>query len=118
MRKLSVPGKIAAEAIKNLFRAPAATGGAGQATEHYRGLITYDPAGCVACGLCMKDCPTGAIKVINDGSREEKKMRAEIDTGRCIFCCQCADSCAKKCIAVTPNYNLNATSREGLKRKL
>ncbi len=121
MRDIKIPGKIAAEVLKNLFRKPATIGVSGNEpvkSERLRGLISYNPENCVACGLCMKDCPTGAIKIINDGTREEKKMRGEIDTGRCIFCCQCVDSCAKKCISVTPEFNLNGTSREELKKKL
>lgn len=120
MRKLSVPGKIAAEAVKNLFRKPATltSSDAGELSPKLRGLISWNPENCVACGMCMRDCPTGAIKIVNEGTREEKKLRGEIDTGRCIFCCQCVDSCAKKCITNTAEYELHADSREGLKRKL
>lgn len=115
-----MPGKIAMQAVKNLFSSPATVKSNEKifVSDSYRGMISYNSENCVACGLCSKDCPTGALKIVNEGTKEEKKMKAVLDTGRCIFCCQCADSCAKKCISVTNNYNLNAGSREELKKQL
>lgn len=115
------PGKLAAKAIKNLFSKPATVSVRGNEsiiTDSYRGMISYSSENCVACGLCMRDCPTGAIKIINDGTKEERKMRAEIDTARCIFCCQCVDSCAKKCLSSTQNFRLSSMDKNELRKKL
>jgi formate hydrogenlyase subunit 6/NADH:ubiquinone oxidoreductase subunit I len=115
------PGRISAEVLRTLFKKPATIayrGGKLTLNDQYRGLLSYDPSLCVACGLCMKDCPTGALQVINDGTREEKKMRAVLDTGRCIFCGQCADSCARKALHCTPEADLAGFSRGDLKKPL
>lgn len=44
----------------------------------------------MGCGLCVQDCPQGAINLIGG--------RAEIDTGRCNSCYQCVDACPQGAI--------------------
>ncbi len=56
------------------------------------------PQNCINCVLCMRDCPTGAITIENKGTKEEKDMHAYLNVGRCVFCCQCVDTCPKKCL--------------------
>lgn len=91
------PGKLSKEALKNLFENPTTTSYAGKGKINvergYRGRLQYDPTKCINCRLCMKDCPTGAITIINEGTKEDKKMKAVLNVGHCIFCCQCVDSC-------------------------
>ena len=60
----------------------------------------------------MRDCPTGAIEIrkIN-----EKEFEAIIDLGRCIYCAQCVDSCFKKALEVTPEYELAQLDNTKLK---
>ncbi len=117
MKKTS-PGRIALEAIKNLFKKPATTEyagkGAPEVEKNYRGMLIYNPDDCISCGLCMRDCPTGAIKVTNEGTKEDKKMSATLDTGKCIFCCQCVYSCPKECLSYTQNIDFARTDKDGL----
>ena len=46
--------------------------------------------GCIGCGICMKNCPSGAVKVEN--------FHAIIDQEKCTHCGLCAEKCPKKCI--------------------
>ncbi|MCR4597886.1 MAG: RnfABCDGE type electron transport complex subunit B [Acetatifactor sp.] len=45
---------------------------------------------CIGCGLCMKNCPAGAVKVEN--------FCASIDQEKCIGCGACKEKCPKKAI--------------------
>lgn len=57
-----------------------------------RGPVTMKACsvGCVGCGICMKNCPEGAVKVEN--------FCAVIDYDKCTGCGTCAEKCPKKAI--------------------
>ena len=46
--------------------------------------------GCTNCGICLPDCPTGAI---------HETDRVFIDTGECTMCMVCGDSCPGKVVS-------------------
>ena len=46
---------------------------------------------CVACGVCVKECPIGAISVW-------KGCHAVVDKNVCIGCAKCAGNCPTGCI--------------------
>lgn len=50
----------------------------------------YCKIGCVACRVCEKNCPVGAIKVEDN--------HAKIDYSKCVSCGLCAEKCPKKLI--------------------
>ena len=52
----------------------------------------YCKAGCIACHICEKNCPSGAITVENNV--------AHIDQEKCTHCGTCAEKCPKKAIRV------------------
>jgi len=110
-------GKILGAAVRNIFRRPATIpylGGELKLDPRNRGLLRYDKESCVDCGLCMKDCPTGAIRIENRGTREQRDMHAYLNMGKCIFCGQCADSCAKKSITLSSESNLAEFTQDAL----
>lgn len=57
-----------------------------------KGVLTrkYCDAGCIACHICEKICPTGAISV-ND-------FKASIDYTKCIDCGKCVEKCPRHII--------------------
>jgi ech hydrogenase subunit F len=75
--------------------------------EGYRGAIVIDPEKCTGCGLCVRDCPTGALKL-------EKKSRDEFKLihypARCAYCSQCESSCVRGAIGHS-NALVGATDR-------
>lgn len=109
------PGKIIIMAIKEFFKKPATISypkGKMQIAGNYRGRLEYEPSGCIGCKLCVRSCPAGAIEIINEGSKEEKKMKAVLNVGHCIFCCQCVDSCPKKCLTYSQNIDLSSLDKK------
>ena len=52
----------------------------------------YCKAGCIACHICEKNCPSDAIKVTDN--------IAHIDQEKCTHCGICAEKCPKKAICV------------------
>lgn len=103
--------------FKSLFKKPATIpymGGKLSLDSRVRGLLEYDSTTCVDCKLCMKDCPTGAIRIVNNGTKTERDMHAYLDTGLCIFCAQCVDSCSKNSLSCSANANLSQLDRGNL----
>ena len=48
---------------------------------------------CVACGVCMKSCPKGAISIY-------RGCYAVVEGAKCVGCGKCAKACPAGCIAV------------------
>ena len=80
--------------------------------DRYRGKIKYYPERCIGCMLCVKDCPSDAIKIKKIG---EKKFQAEFDLAKCIYCAQCVDSCPKDALESTQEFELAALDHGKLK---
>ena len=115
------PGGLAGLAIKNLFQKPATQVhqfGEDGIQKGYRGRLLYDPTTCINCVMCERDCPTGAITIKNAGTKEEKQMHAYLNLGRCVFCCQCVDTCPKKSLSFSSDVLLANFTRESLEIEL
>ena len=56
-------------------------------------LAFVDKKTCVACGVCMKACPKGAISI-------DRGCYAAVDAAKCVGCGLCARGCPAGCILV------------------
>ncbi len=68
-----------------------------------RGRLKFDPAKCIGCRLCVRDCPAGGIEVTKTGDRQ---FEVVIDLGKCIYCGQCAENCNKEAIMLSDDFEL------------
>lgn len=109
------PGKIASQLIKSLFKKPATLNYPAQRSgmpKGFRGKLKFDALLCIGCKMCMRDCPSGAIEIKEIGP---KKFQAEINLGKCIYCGQCTDSCLKKALEITGEFELAQLKTDKLK---
>lgn len=61
---------------------------------------------CTACELCMRACPTAAIKIVAPrGEDKKKKLEVfEIDFAFCCFCGLCEEACNFSALKLTGQY--------------
>ena len=56
-------------------------------------LALVDQNICVACGVCAKTCPKGAISIYQG-------CYAIVDEGKCVGCGLCGKACPAECISI------------------
>ena len=92
---------FARTALKNLFSRPATVGypyEPAKFPQRMRGHIEIQTENCIRCGLCMRSCPPGAIRV------DKAAGTWTINRFDCIQCGSCAGACPKKCLSLVPGY--------------
>ena len=103
---MTKPGKMLAEVLRSVGRKPATVRYPRVKVTmpaDFRGKLAFDPAKCIGCKLCMRDCPSAAIEIVKVG---DKKFEAHIDIAKCIACGQCVDSCPKDALRLTGDFEL------------
>jgi len=109
------PGKMLREVLCTMLKKPATNKYPAQKLDmpkNFRGKLKFDPAKCIGCKMCMRDCPTNAITI---NKLPDNKFEAVIDLSRCIYCAQCVDSCPKKALEPTPEVELAQLDKNKLK---
>ncbi len=111
------PGKMLREVLSHLTKKPATKKYPAEPIklpDGFRGRLRFYPEKCVGCKLCMKDCPANAITIEKVGDTFE----AIVNLDRCIYCAQCVDSCNKKALEMTKQFELAQIDRRALKVKV
>ena len=101
------------ELIKNIIRKPVTLRFPYEKEKPHdtmRARVSWNIEKCVGCSLCVKICPSNAIKL------EGRKREAEIiyKIGFCIFCGECVDICPTKAIYTTKDFELVYTKKREL----
>jgi len=112
------PGKMIREVLTSILRKPATVlypFVQVRMPANFRGKLRFHQAKCIACKLCVKDCPSDAITITKHA---DGKIDAEIDLSRCIFCAQCVDSCPKDALEATAEFEIANGNRAKLKVEL
>ncbi len=90
-------------------------------TERFRGhieLVKNPETGkpkCIACGMCMRGCPSGCITLAGKKPEGEKKKaltKYVLDFTTCSLCGTCIESCNFGAIQFSKDYNLASTRKE------
>ena len=92
---------FAGRALKNLFQKPATTAYPFQPAvypERMRGHVEIQIENCICCGLCMRSCPSQAIRV------DRKAGTWTIERFDCVQCGSCVNVCPKKCLTMESGY--------------
>ena len=69
--------------------------------------LVWDRQKCTGCCTCAKSCPQGVIEIVTSDNIENNKYVVEkyqVDTGYCIQCGLCVESCPYEALFFSTNY--------------
>jgi len=108
---------------KHLFRKPITTQYPEQKLNVSRRIrgnqLIWIEEECTACGSCQRACPVGCLKLTSSRG-EDKKLHVDsfdLDIGLCIFCGLCVESCPKKNLFMSSDYEKHAYNRKDFQLK-
>lgn len=106
--------------FKHLFRQPITTQYPEEKlipSRRFRGYeLVWVPEKCTGCATCAKSCPQGNIEIVTSrGANNRYNVeKFELDTGRCMFCGLCVESCPFVALFMGRNYERAAYRRQKL----
>jgi NAD(P)H-quinone oxidoreductase subunit I len=86
-------------------------------SRRFRGYqLVWDKERCTGCATCAKSCLQGNIEIVTSRGEGDKYVveKFEVDTGRCIFCGLCVESCPYDALFLSMEYELSTYRREDL----
>ncbi len=130
---MKIPARVFSEVIKHLFKKPATSSypfTPAKPAAQFRGRIDFDSSKCIGCQMCVRVCPAKAIEI--PLSKEQppapvqvegqpivpakKKFDCIMRLGSCVYCWQCAETCPKKALITTQDFELASVNRKELTR--
>lgn len=106
--------------FKHLFRAPITVQYPEEkltVSRRIRGNeLVWFPEKCTGCATCAKSCPQGNIEIVTHRDEANNYIvdKFEVDTGRCMFCGLCVESCPYEALAMGYSYERAQYSRKDL----
>ena len=79
--------------------------------------LVWDRQKCTGCCTCAKSCPQGVIEIVTSTNFENNKYEVEkyqVDTGYCIQCGLCVESCPYEALFFSTNYECAKYRRDDL----
>lgn len=96
--------------FKHLFRRPITTQYPEErliTSRRIRGNeLVWDKEKCTGCATCAKSCLQGAIEIITSRAEDNRYVvdKFEVDSGYCIFCGLCVESCPFDALFLSYDY--------------
>ena len=107
--------------IKHLFRHPTVSQYPEQKLHLSRRMrgneLIWDKEKCTGCATCSKTCPQGVIEIVTSVNPVENKYVVEkfqVDTGYCISCGLCVESCPYSALFMGYSYERAQYRRDEL----
>jgi len=65
-------------------------------------LLVVDDKKCISCSRCAKECPVGAVEMVEVGVNEKGRpiKRPVFDKGKCVSCETCVEICPKDALTM------------------
>lgn len=90
--------------------------------ERSRGIVVLlsdketGEANCTSCMLCMRACPTAAIRIVSPRGEDKKRhlQEFEVDNLLCCFCGLCEEACSFAAIKMATMYEFSTQNKEDL----
>lgn len=84
----------------------------------FRGCLRFEFEKCIACGICVNNCPNDVLSLETEKSEKTKKKKLlsyTIDFQYCMFCNLCVEGCPTNCLDFDHDFELSQFKREDIK---
>jgi NADH-quinone oxidoreductase subunit I len=84
----------------------------------FRGCLRFQFEKCIACGICVNNCPNDVLSFEtekSDKSKKKKLLSYSIDFQYCMFCNLCVEGCPTNCLYFDHDFELSSFEREDIK---